>query len=205
MVSKKSVLILGSTGTLGRQVVRQFLNAGYTVRCMVRNRADRPFSFLIDWGAQVIEGNLVRKETLPSALIGVHTVIDCATANPEENTYNVDWEGKKTFIQCCEKMEVQRYVFLSIKDCDKYPNVPLMKIKYLTEKLLAKSSLRHTILRGTGFMQPLISQYAVSILDDQKVYGDDGTSPGIAYMDSQDCARFIAAAATKERTVGKTI
>jgi hypothetical protein len=54
-------------------------------------------------------------------------------------------------------------------------------------------------------MQPLVSQYAVSILDDQKVYGDDGSSPGIAYIDSQDCARFIAAAATKERTVGQTI
>merc|ERR1712217_487419 len=54
-------------------------------------------------------------------------------------------------------------------------------------------------------MQPLISQYPVSILDDQKAHGDDGTSPGIAYIDSQDCARFIAAAATKERTVGKTI
>jgi len=205
MVSKTSVLVLGATGTLGRQVVRQFLNAGYSVRCMVRNRADRPFSFLVDWGAQVIEGNLVRKETLPSALIGVHTVIDCATANPEENTYNVDWEGKKTFIQCCEKMDIQRYVFLSIKDCEKYQSVPLMQIKHLTEKLLAKSSLRYTVIRATGFMQPLVSQYAVSILDDQKVYGDDGTSPGIAYMDSQDCARFIAAAATKERTVGKTI
>jgi len=205
MVSKTSVLVLGATGTLGRQVVRQLLNAGYSVRCMVRNRADRPFSFLIDWGAQVIEGNLVRKETLPSSLIGVHTVIDCATANPEENTYNVDWEGKKTFIQCCEKMEVQRYIFMSIKDCEKFPNVPLMQIKNLTEKFLAKSSLRYTVIRATGFMQPLISQYAVSILDDQKVYGDDGTSPGIAYMDSQDCARFIAAAATKERTVGQTI
>lgn len=205
LVQKTSVLVLGSTGTLGRQVVRQFLMAGYSVRCMLRNRADRPFSFLMDWGAQVVEGSLTRPETLPSSLIGIHTVIDCSAAQPEEDIYSIDWEGKKRFIQCCEKMKVQRYIFMSIKDCDKYQNVPLMQIKYLTEKFLAKSGLRYTVLRASGFMQPLISQYAVNILDDEKVFGDDGSSPGIAYLDSQDCARFIAAAATKERTIGKTL
>merc|ERR1740138_1054907 len=125
IVKKTSVLVLGATGTLGRQVVRQFLNAGYSVRCFIRNRADRPFSFLVDWGATVVEGSLLRPESLPTALIGVHTVIDCATARPEEPVYDVDWKGKKQLIQCCEAMDVQRYVFVSIKDCDKFPNVPL--------------------------------------------------------------------------------
>lgn len=205
LVKKTSVLVLGATGTVGRQVVRQFLNAGYSVRCMIRNRADRPFSFLVDWGATVIEGSLSRPETLPSGLVGVHTVIDCATSRPEESIYEVDWDGKKTFIQCCEKMKIQRYIFLSIKDCDKYTSVPLMQIKSVTEQFLAKSKLRYTVLRVSGFMQPLISQYAVNILDDQKVWGDDGTSQGIAYIDSQDCARMIAASVNKERTVGKTL
>lgn len=205
LVKKTSVLVLGATGTLGRQVVRQFLNAGYSVRCMLRNRVDRPFSFLIDWGASVVEGSLTKPESLPSSLIGIHTVIDCSTAQPEESIYEIDWDGKKSFIQSCEKMGIQRYIFCSIKDCDKFPTVPLMQIKYLTEKFLAKSRLRYTVLRISGFMQPLISGYAVSVLDDQKVWGDDGSSPGIAYLDSQDCARFIAAAAIKERTVGKTV
>mmetsp|Transcript_27162 Transcript_27162/g.90294 ORF Transcript_27162/g.90294 Transcript_27162/m.90294 type:complete len:573 (+) Transcript_27162:91-1809(+) len=205
IVKKTTVLVLGSTGTVGRQVVRQMLNAGYSVRCLIRNKADRPFSFLVDWGASCVDGSLNRLESLPTSLIGVHTVIDCSTAGPEESVYDTDWEGKKFFIQCCEKMEIQRYIFMSIKDCDKFQEVPLMKIKYCTEKLLGNSSLRYTVLRATGFMQPLISEYALSILDDQKVWGDDGSNPGIAYMDSQDCARFIAAAATKERLVGKTI
>jgi hypothetical protein len=102
-------------------------------------------------------------------------------------------------------MEVQRYVFMSIKDCDKFPNVPLMKIKYLMEKLLAKSKMRTTVLRTSGYFQPLIAQYAVTILDDQPVWSDEGSENGIAYIDSQDCARMVAAAISKERTVGKTL
>eukprot|EP00438_Fugacium_kawagutii_P009304 Skav235254 [mRNA] locus=scaffold3995:367190:375080:+ [translate_table: standard] len=72
--------------------------------------------------------------------------------------------------------------------------VPLMQIKYLTEQFLKDCGIRHTILRISGLMQPLISQYAVSVLDDQKVWGDDGSAPGVAYIDSQD-----------ERTVGQTL
>jgi len=204
-VKKTSVLVLGSTGTLGRQVVRQFLNAGCSVKCMIRNKADRPFSFLIDWGATVIEGSLLRPETLPSALVGVHTVIDCATARPEESIYDVDWKGKKRLIQCCKAMEIQRYIFMSIKDCEKYEDVPLMQIKNKTEQFLKQVGLRYTVLRATGFMQPLVSQYALSILDEQQVYADDGTSPGIAYIDSQDTARMIAAAINREKTVGQTL
>lgn len=205
MVKKTSVLLLGGTGTLGRQVVRQFLKAGYNVRCLVRNRADRPFAFLADWGATLVEGSLLRPESLPGVLVGIHTVIDCATARPDESIYEVDWEGKKRFIQYCEKMAIQRYIFVSMQDCDKFRNVPLMDIKYMTEKFLAKTKLRYTILRSTGFMQPLISQYAVSILDKKPVWTDDGNAPGMAYMDSQDCARMVAAATMLDRTVGQTL
>lgn len=205
LVKKTSVLVLGATGTLGRQVVRQLLNAGYSVRCILRNRVDRPFSFLVDWGATVVEGSLVRPESLPSALVGIHTVIDCSSARPEESIQAIDWEGKKNLIQCCEKMKVQRFIFCSIKDCDRFQNVPLMAIKYATEQFLQKSGLRYTILRTTSYFQPLISAYIVNVLDDKEVWLDDGTSPGVAYIDSQDCAQMVAAALSKERTIGQTV
>jgi len=205
LVKKTSVLVMGATGTLGRQVVRQLLNAGYSVRCIVRNKADRPFSFLVDWGATVVEGSYFELNSLPSALVGIHTVIDCSTARSEENVFDIDWDGKKAFIQCCEKMKIQRYLFVSIKDCDKFTSVPMMNIKHMTERFLAKTKLRHTTLRVSGFMQPLISQIAIPVLDDEKVWGDDGTAAGIAYVDSQDAARMVVSAVSKERTVGQTI
>ena len=65
----------------------------------------------------------------------------------------MDWEGKVALIQAAQAMGVQRYVFTSIYDCDRHPEVPLMNIKACTEAMLAASGLRYTNLRLCGFMQ----------------------------------------------------
>ncbi len=50
-------------------------------------------------------------------------------------------------------MGIQRYLFFSIFNCDKHPQVPLMNIKACTEKFLASSGVPYTALRLTGFHQ----------------------------------------------------
>ncbi|RVX12069.1 Uncharacterized protein ycf39 [Vitis vinifera] len=82
-VRSTSVLVVGATGTLGRQVVRRALDEGYDVRCLVRPRP-APADFLRDWGAIVVNADLTKPETIPATLVGIHTVIDCATGRPEE-------------------------------------------------------------------------------------------------------------------------
>jgi hypothetical protein len=53
-VPKNSILVVGGTGTLGRQVVRKALDEGYEVRCIVRPRMN-PADFLRDWGAVTVQ------------------------------------------------------------------------------------------------------------------------------------------------------
>ncbi|CAI5533587.1 unnamed protein product [Closterium sp. Naga37s-1] len=202
-VRTTSVLVVGATGTLGRQIVRKLLDDGFDVRCLVRPRP-QPADFLRDWGATVVNGDLTRPETLPAALVGVHTVIDCATGRPEEPIRTVDWDGKVALIQSAQAMGVQRYLFFSIHESEQHPEVPLMEIKKCTEKLLEQSTLNYTTIRLCGFMQALIGQYAVPILEEQSVWGTDATTR-IAYIDSQDVARMTMAALRNEKTYRKTI
>lgn len=51
---KTSILVVGGTGTLGRQVVRKAIDEGYDVRCIVRPRPI-PADFLRDWGATTVQ------------------------------------------------------------------------------------------------------------------------------------------------------
>jgi hypothetical protein len=50
-------------------------------------------------------------------------------------------------------MGIQRYVFFSIHNAERHPEVPLMLIKSCSEKFLESSGLDYTIFRLCGFMQ----------------------------------------------------
>jgi uncharacterized protein YbjT (DUF2867 family) len=154
-------------------------------------RSFKRAAFLKEWGAELVRGDLCEPETLPPALTGVTAVIDAATTRPADaySIRQVDWDGKVNLINAAKATGVERYVFFSILDAEKYPNVPLMEIKRCTEQYLAESGLNYTILRTAGFLQGLIGQYAIPILEKQSVWVMGNTS-AIAYMDTQDIAKF---------------
>lgn len=197
------LLIVGATGTLGRQIARRALDEGYQVRCLVRS--SRKAAFLKEWGAELVSGNICQPETLPPALEDVDVVIDAATARATDSMSikKIDWEGKVALIQAAQAAEVKRFIFFSILDAEKYPHVPLMEIKRCTEAFLEESGLNYTILRPCGFLQGLIGQYAIPILEGQAVWVTGDSSP-IAYMDTQDVAKFAVRAISLPETENKT-
>jgi uncharacterized protein YbjT (DUF2867 family) len=198
-----NLLIVGATGTLGRQVARYALDQGYQVRCLVRNL--QKASFLKEWGAELIQGDICNPETLPPALEGIEAVIDAATARITDSlgVKEVDWQGKINLIQAVKASGIERYIFFSILNAEQYPNVPLMDVKHCTELFLAESGLNYTILRLSGFMQGLISQYAIPILENQVVWVTGESTP-VAYMNTQDIAKFAIRALEVPATERKT-
>jgi len=182
------VLVVGATGTLGRQIVRHAIDQGHQVRCLVRSQ--RKAAFLKEWGAELVGGTLRDKSTIITALEGMDAVIDAATARATDSASikQVDWDGKVNLIQAAKTAGVDRFIFFSILNAEKYPNVPLMEIKRCTEKFLAESG---------------IGQYAIPMLDNQTVW-ITGESTAIAYMDTQDIAKFAVRALEVPETVGQS-
>ena len=198
-----NILIVGATGTLGRQVARRALDEGYKVRCLVRSQ--KKAAFLKEWGAELVSGSLSQPNTLPSALEGMDAVIDAATARATDSLSikQVDWDGKVALIQAAKAAGVERYIFFSILEAEKYPQVPLMEIKRCTELFLSEAGMNYTILRLCGFMQGLIGQYAIPILEGQAIWVTGESSP-VAYMDTQDIAKFAIRALSVPATEKQT-
>ena len=184
-----SLLIIGGTGTLGRQIVLQALTKGYKVRCLVRNF--RRASFLKEWGVELVYGDLTRPETLPPCLIGITAIIDASTSRADEldSLKKVDWNGKLCLIEAAKVAKIKHFIFFSAQNIEQFENIPLMRLKYGIEQKLQQSEIPYTIFRLTGFYQGLIEQYAIPILENLPIWvTNENTS--ISYMDTQDIAKF---------------
>jgi len=198
-----SLLIIGGTGTLGRQIVLQALTKGYQVRCMVRNF--RKASFLKDWGVELVYGDLAKPETIPPCLKGITAVIDASTSRADEldSLKKVDWYGKLCLIEASEAANIKRFIFFSAQNVEQFQKIPFMKVKNGIEIKLKESRVPYTIFRLTGFYQGLIEQYAIPILENLPIWVTNENTY-ISYIDTQDIAKFCLRALQIPKTINQT-
>ena len=198
-----SLLIIGGTGTLGRQIVLQALTKGYQVRCLVRNF--RKANFLKEWGVELVYGDLTRPETIPPCLKGITAIIDVSTSRPNElnSLTEVDWYGKLYLIEAAKVANIKRFIFCSTQNLEQFSNIPLMELKQGIEIKLKQSNVPYTIFRLTGFYQGLIEQYAIPILENLPIWVTNENTC-VSYMDTQDIAKFCLRSLQLPQTINKT-
>ncbi len=185
-----NLLVVGGTGTLGRQVVKQALEEGYQVKCLVRDF--RRSAFLKDWGAELVYGDLSIPSTLPNALKGSEIILDLATIKSTSSytAETIDWRGKLALIEASKIVKLKKYVYFSFLNSAKNKSIPLVDLKFKVENELKNSGLNYTIFQCSAFFQGLISQYALPILERETIWLAGDSAP-LAYIDTQDAAKAV--------------
>ena len=198
-----SLLIVGGTGTLGRQIVLKAVTKGYKVRCLVRNL--QKANFLRKWGVELVFGDLNLPETIPPCLYGITAIIDASGSRSYElaTLKKIDWQGKLALIKAAETAKVEKFIFCSTLNVEYFSDIPLLKIKQGIEINLKKSNINYTIFRLSGFYQGLIEQYAIPLLEDVPIWITN-ENVRVSYIDTQDIAKFCIRTLQLPKTKNKT-
>jgi uncharacterized protein YbjT (DUF2867 family) len=142
-VSSAPILVTGGTGTLGRAVVRALSARGDEVRVLSRSGAPG-----------TMRGDLETGEGVEAALDGVRAVLHLAT------TLRDDTEITRTLVRSAERSGRPRIIYQSIVGIDRIP-LAYYAGKRNSERLVAESRLRWSVLRATQFHDLVASLFAV--------------------------------------------
>jgi uncharacterized protein YbjT (DUF2867 family) len=150
------ILVVGSTGLLGREICRRLLDAGEPVRALVRRTSNpRVRQHLAELGAELVEGDLRDRASLDAACRGAQVVVSTATTTvsrqPGDSIEATDQAGQLALVDAARAAGVSRFVFVSysgqIPEAD-----PLTRAKRSVERRLKESGMTYTILRPSIFM-----------------------------------------------------
>jgi uncharacterized protein YbjT (DUF2867 family) len=188
---ENTVLVLGATGTVGREVVAGLRRKGIPVRAGTR-LPNSPAATRLE--CELVECDFERPETYPPALAGARSVFLIARPGDEHAD-----EFARPLIDEMIRQGVGHVVNLSAMGADTRDDFSLRKV----ERYLEESGLEWTHLRPNWFMQifstrPLLT--AIRATGKIQVPAGDAR---ISFIDARDVAAVATAALTEPGHQGK--
>lgn len=149
------VLVIGATGQLGSDVVRNLAEAGRPVRALVRPGSAHEDLAALE-GVEVVNGDLADHDSIDRAVSGVEAIVATAgTVAPrkgDDRDAILD-RGYAHLIEAAEKSGVEQFVFVSIPQSPEMDVAPEFRFKRMIEERLVSSSMAHTVLRFPMFTE----------------------------------------------------
>lgn len=175
-----AILITGSTGNIGSEVIRQLLPHGVELRGLVRGDGKA-----LPKGVKPVIADMTKPQTMREAMRGVRTLFMLNAVVADELTQVLQT------LDIARSAGVDRIVYISVLKSDVFLSAPHFAVKRAAEQYLAQENAGATILRPTYFMQN-----DARLRDALKygVYPMPIGSKGIAMVDTRD----VAEAAAKE-------
>jgi len=175
-----AILVTGSTGTIGSQVLAHLQGRGVEVRALTRS----PDTAQFPDGVTAVRGDLGDPDTLKAAMAGITTLFLLAPNAEDELTQAM------LALTLANEAGVKGIVYLSVFGGDAYADVPHFAGKYTVERMIEALDLPVTILRPAYFIQNDLRQK--DVLMNVGVYGAPVGSKGISMVDIRDIGEAAA-------------
>ena len=138
-----SILVTGSTGRIGAQVVAQLAASGASFRALTRTPEKAGFPA----GVTAVRGDLLEADAMRLALAGVNTLFLLVSNAPDELTQAINTLG------LAREAGVKGIVYLSVTRSAEYTDVSHFTAKYAVERMIEQMDLPATVLRPSYFFQ----------------------------------------------------
>ncbi len=175
-----TILVTGSTGTIGTQVLAFLDGHGAEVRALTRSPEKAQFRD----GVTAVKGDLSDIDSVRAALDGVTTLFLLAPNAPDELTQAM------LALDAAREAHVTGIVYLSVFKGEAYADVPHFASKTTVERMIHAADLPVTILRPAYFMQNDLRQK--DALLGARVYGMPIGDKGISMVDIRDIGEAAA-------------
>jgi uncharacterized protein YbjT (DUF2867 family) len=139
------ILVTGATGVVGRALLPGLLDAGHSVRALVRDPRRLGATRV---HVQLALVDLADPHGLRHALRGTDTVIHLAAAirdQPPRRVEEINGLGTLRLLQAAEAAGVERFVFFSALGATRFQRTRFFRSKALAEDAVARSPLASTI------------------------------------------------------------
>ncbi|MFM0168425.1 SDR family oxidoreductase [Paraburkholderia sediminicola] len=175
-----AILVTGSTGVVGKQVLEHLAGSGAQVRALTRTPEKAQFP----GGVTAVQGDLSDVDGLRRAMSGVSTLFLLAPNAPDELT-----QALQT-LSVAREAGVKGVVYLSVFKGAEYVDVPHFTGKHTVERMIEHCDLPATVLRPAYFIQNDVRQKEPLLT--HGVYGMPIGAKGISMVDVRDIGEAAA-------------
>lgn len=216
-----NVLMVGSTGYIGKFVVKELVNRGFNVIAIARERSGiRGKSSKEDTlsdlnGANVCFSDVTNLDILENSVknlgFPIDVVVSCLASRTGgvKDSWKIDYEASKNSLVAGKKFGASHFVLLSAI-CVQKPLLEFQRAKLKFEAELMKEAegddgFTYSIVRPTAFFKSLGGQ--VELVKDGKPYVmfGDGKLCACKPISEQDLASFIADCVLKEDKINQIL
>ena len=203
-MSNKTVLVVGSTGSIGHLVVDEALRQGYAVRALVRNPAK---ARKIPGQVEVVSGDVTRPETLAAAVEGVDAVVFTLGSDGagKVGAESVDYGGVRNILFALGSRTVRIALMTSIGVTNRTgsynQSTESHDWKRRAERLVRASGCPYTIVRPGWFDYNKADEHKLVFLQgDERQAGD--SSDGV--IARRQIAEVLVSSLASDQAMRKT-